>query len=60
MTPDFENLKIYGDENWSNLTFGNRLITDFNIAIHIAELTRLRCKLKLVENGTTTRKWNNL
>ena len=53
-------VKIYGDENWSNLTFGNRLITDFNIAMHIAELTRLRCKLKLVENGTTTRKWNNL
>lgn len=53
-------VKIYGDENWSNLTFGNRPITNFNTAMDIAELTRLRCKLKLVENGTTTRKWNNL
>lgn len=53
-------VKIYGDKSWSNLTFGNRLITDFNTAMAIAELTRLRCKLKLVENGSTTRKWNNL
>jgi len=53
-------VKIYGDKDWSDLTFGNRLITDFNTAMYIAELTRLRCKLKLISNGTTTRKWNNL
>jgi hypothetical protein len=53
-------VKIYGDKKWSNLTFGNRLITDFNTAMDIAQLTRLRCKLKLVENGFTTHKWNNL
>jgi hypothetical protein len=53
-------VKIYGDKEWSNLIFGNRPITDFNIAMDIAELTRLRCQLKLVDGGKTINKWNNL
>ena len=54
-------VKIYGDTDWSVLVFGGRQIEDFGMAMSIAELTRYRCKLKLVDkDGITLRKWNNL
>lgn len=53
-------IKIYGDKEWSNLTFCNRPINDFDIAVDMAIQTRFRCKLKLVDGDKTIRKWNNL
>lgn len=54
-------VKIYGDKDWSILMFGTRPILEFEKAMDIANITRLRCKLKLVnEQGDTIRKWDNL
>ncbi len=54
-------VKICGDKNWNILMFGNRPILEFEKAMDIANITRLRCKLKLVnDEGDIIRKWNNL
>jgi hypothetical protein len=54
-------VKIYGDKDWTPLTFGSRTINVFEDAIDIANITRFRCKLKLVDDeNNIIRKWNNL
>ena len=54
-------VKIYGDKNWNILMFGDRPILEFEKAMDITNITRLRCKLKLVnDEGDIIRKWNNL
>jgi hypothetical protein len=53
-------VKVYGEKEWSPLMFGSREIDSFENAISIANITRLRCKVKLVdENDKTLRKWDN-